>query len=213
MLGTSSSSFSGRSVAARSSSSAVSAAPRAVVVSVEAAGRDAHATRKCKQCDLTGKKRNKANVVTFSNKHNRKWQEPNLQYKKVYWEQGQRWVKLRICTKAMKTIEKNGLDVMAKEAGINLWKLPFEDARPERLAYLAENKGKVPQAVNTRAIKNKAKIASSTKRPRYPVYEEGGRIVWIKPGQEASVFGTASEEQPQQQQQQPAELKVTVTEA
>jgi hypothetical protein len=25
------------------------------VVSVEAAGRDAHATRKCKQCDLTGK--------------------------------------------------------------------------------------------------------------------------------------------------------------
>jgi large subunit ribosomal protein L28 len=68
--------------------------------------------------------------------------------------------------------------------------------------------------VNTRAIKNKAKIASSTKRPRYPVYEEGGRIVWIKPGQEASVFGTASEEQPQQQQQQqPAELKITVTEA
>jgi ribosomal protein L28 len=38
-------------------------------------------------------------VVTFSNKHNRKWQEPNLQYKKVFWEQGQRWVKLRICTK------------------------------------------------------------------------------------------------------------------
>jgi hypothetical protein len=33
---------------------------------------------------------------------------------------------------------------MAKEAGINLWKLPFEDVRPERLAYLAENKGKVP---------------------------------------------------------------------
>lgn len=55
MLGTSSSSFSGRSIAARSSSGAVSAAPRAVVVSVEAAGRDAHATRKCKQCDLTGK--------------------------------------------------------------------------------------------------------------------------------------------------------------
>lgn len=53
-----------------------------------------------------GKKRNKANVVTFSNKHNRKWQEPNLQHKKVYWEQGQRWVKLRICTKAIKTIEK-----------------------------------------------------------------------------------------------------------
>jgi large subunit ribosomal protein L28 len=37
--------------------------------------------------------------VTFSNKHNRKWQEPNLQYKKIFWENGQRWVKLRVCTK------------------------------------------------------------------------------------------------------------------
>lgn len=46
MLGTSSSSFSGKGLAARSSS-AVCAAPRAVVVSVEA-------TRQCKKCDLTG---------------------------------------------------------------------------------------------------------------------------------------------------------------
>jgi hypothetical protein len=45
---------------------------------------------------------------------------------------------------AIKSIERNGLEAMAAEAGINLWKLPFEDARPERLAYLAENKGKVP---------------------------------------------------------------------
>lgn len=83
-------------------------------------------------------------MVTFSNKHNRKWQYPNLQHKKVYWPEGQRWVKLRICTKAIKTIEKKGLDAMAKEAGIDLWKLPFEDARPERLAYLEANKGVVP---------------------------------------------------------------------
>lgn len=48
MLGTSSSSFSGRSVAAaRISSSPISAAPRAVVVSVEAK----------KVCQLTGEKR------------------------------------------------------------------------------------------------------------------------------------------------------------
>jgi hypothetical protein len=45
---------------------------------------------------------------------------------------------------AIKSIERVGLDAMAAEAGIDLWKLPFEDARPERLAYLAENKGKVP---------------------------------------------------------------------
>jgi len=103
-----------------------------------------------KTCELTGKKRNKANAVSFSNKKNRKWQEPNLQAKKFYWAHGQRWVSLRVCTKAIKTIEKNGLDIMAQEAGVDLWKLPFVDARPERLQYLEENKGKVPVAVNPR---------------------------------------------------------------
>jgi len=101
-------------------------------------------------CDLTGTKRNKANNVSFSCKHSRKWQEPNLQNKKVFWATGQRWVKLKITTRALKTIEKNGLDSMAKEAGVDLWKLPFEDARPQRLQYLAENPGKVPVAENPR---------------------------------------------------------------
>ncbi len=67
-----------------------------------------------KVCELTGKKRNKANAVSFSNKKNRKWQEPNLQAKKFFWAHGQRWVSLRVCTKAIKTIEKNGLDIMAQ---------------------------------------------------------------------------------------------------
>jgi len=61
-----------------------------------------------------------------------------------------RFVKLKVSTRALKTIEKNGLDAMALEAGVDLWKLPFEDARPQRLQYLAENKGKVPVAHNPR---------------------------------------------------------------
>jgi hypothetical protein len=55
-----------------------------------------------------------------------------------------------LCAGAIKTIEKNGLDSMAREAGVDLWKLPFQDARPERLQYLAENPRKVPVAVNPR---------------------------------------------------------------
>lgn len=105
-----------------------------------------------KVCDLTGTKRNKANNVCFSNKKSRKWQEPNLQHKKVYWAEGQRWVSLKLTARAIKTIEKNGLDSMAKEAGLDLWKLPFVDARPERLQYLEENKGKVPVAKNPRWV-------------------------------------------------------------
>lgn len=127
----------------------------------------------------------------------------------VFWEEGQRWVKLKVCTKAIKTLEKKGIAEMASEAGINLWQLPYEDARPQRKAYLAENKGKVPVAVNPRAIKNAEKLAASKKQPRYPVYEEGGRIVWIRPGMEEMIFGRKEESAPVQEE---ASLKITLTE-
>jgi large subunit ribosomal protein L28 len=132
--------FSGQRVAFSGSNVRPSQVTRPATVVVEAK----------KVCELLGTKRNKANTVSFSNKKNRKWQEPNLQHKKVYWAAGQRWVSLRLSTRAIKTIEANGLDALAAEAGIDLWKLPFQDARPERLQYLAENKGKVPVAVNER---------------------------------------------------------------
>lgn len=41
-------------------------------------------------CDLTGKKANNGYNVTFSHKRNKKLQQVNLQYKKVYWPEGQR---------------------------------------------------------------------------------------------------------------------------
>ncbi|XP_022722448.1 50S ribosomal protein L28, chloroplastic-like [Durio zibethinus] len=73
-------------------------------------------------CPFTGKRANKANKVSFSNHKTKKLQFVNLQYKKVWWEAGKRYVKLRLSTKALKTIEKNGLDTVAKKAGIDLRK-------------------------------------------------------------------------------------------
>ncbi|MFB2937276.1 50S ribosomal protein L28 [Aerosakkonemataceae cyanobacterium BLCC-F154] len=71
-------------------------------------------------CQLTGKKANNAYAVSHSHRRNKKLQEVNLQTKRIWWEEGKRWVKLRISTKAIKTLEKKGLAAMAKEAGINL---------------------------------------------------------------------------------------------
>ncbi|KAI7844089.1 hypothetical protein COHA_002230 [Chlorella ohadii] len=130
-------------------------------------------------CDLTGKRANNGYVVTFSHKRNKKLQQVNLQYKKVYWPEGQRWVKLRISTKAMKTIEKRGLQNMAEEAGIDLWKLPYEDARPERLQWLAENAGNPPMAKNKRAMKNPEKLAASKKTPLVARYLHG-KIAYVR---------------------------------
>lgn len=71
-------------------------------------------------CQLTGKKANNAYAVSHSHRRNKKLQEVNLQSKRIWWEEGKRWVRLRISTKAIKTLEKKGLAAMAKEAGINL---------------------------------------------------------------------------------------------
>ncbi|KAM3756134.1 hypothetical protein ACB098_02G089800 [Castanea mollissima] len=73
-------------------------------------------------CPFTGKKANRANKVSFSNHKTKKLQFVNLQYKRIWWEAGKRYVKLRLSTKALKTIEKNGLDAVAKKAGIDLRK-------------------------------------------------------------------------------------------
>lgn len=73
-------------------------------------------------CDLTGKRRNNGYSVSFSNHRTKKVQQPNLQYKRVWWEAGQRYVRLKLSTKAIKTMEWKGLDKMAKEAGVDLAK-------------------------------------------------------------------------------------------
>ncbi|CAL0328090.1 unnamed protein product [Lupinus luteus] len=73
-------------------------------------------------CPFTGKKANRANKVSFSNHKTKKLQFVNLQYKRIWWEAGKRFVKLRLSTKALKTIEKNGLDAVAKKAGVDLRK-------------------------------------------------------------------------------------------
>ncbi|NEQ21341.1 MAG: 50S ribosomal protein L28 [Microcoleus sp. SIO2G3] len=73
-----------------------------------------------RKCDLTGKKANNAYAISHSHRRTKKLQEANLQWKRVWWQQGNRWVRLRLSTKAIKTLEKNGLQAMAKQAGIDL---------------------------------------------------------------------------------------------
>lgn len=73
-----------------------------------------------RKCQLTGKKANNAYAVSHSHRRNKKLQGANLQEKRVWWPQGKRWVRLRLSTKAIKTLESKGLAAMAKEAGLDL---------------------------------------------------------------------------------------------
>jgi large subunit ribosomal protein L28 len=71
-------------------------------------------------CQLTGKKANNAFAVSHSHRRTKKVQEVNLQWKRIWWAEGKRWVRLRLSTKAIKTLEIKGLDAFARQAGVNL---------------------------------------------------------------------------------------------
>jgi large subunit ribosomal protein L28 len=73
-----------------------------------------------RKCQLTGKKANNAYAISHSHRRTKKLQEANLQWKRVWWAEGNRWVRLRLSTKAIKTLEKRGIQAMAKAAGIDL---------------------------------------------------------------------------------------------
>jgi large subunit ribosomal protein L28 len=76
-----------------------------------------------RKCQLTGKQANNAYAVSHSHRRTKKMQEANLQWKRIWWAKGNRWVKLRLSTKAIKTLEHKSLEQFAKEAGIDLSRL------------------------------------------------------------------------------------------
>ncbi|KAG5180426.1 50S ribosomal protein L28 [Tribonema minus] len=76
-----------------------------------------------RNCDLTGKSANrKARVVTFSHTRNHKVQEVNLHTKRIFVPSLRRIVTMRLCTKALRTIDKYGLEVAAKKYECDLSK-------------------------------------------------------------------------------------------
>lgn len=73
-----------------------------------------------RKCVLTGKRPNVANKVSHSNIKTKKRQLPNVQTKRFWWAEGGRFVRLKVSTSAMRTIDKRGLDTFAREAGLDL---------------------------------------------------------------------------------------------
>lgn len=49
-------------------------------------------------------------------------QQVNLQKRKFYWDEGKRFVRMRLSTKGIKTIDKYGLHKAAKKFGVDLVK-------------------------------------------------------------------------------------------
>ncbi|PEN08833.1 50S ribosomal protein L28 [Longimonas halophila] len=73
--------------------------------------------------DLTGKGPVSGNTVSRSNNKNKRRFERNLQKKRFYIPSQDRWITLKVSAKTLKTINKNGIEAVLKEArqqGINV---------------------------------------------------------------------------------------------
>jgi large subunit ribosomal protein L28 len=67
-----------------------------------------------KVCQITGKKALTGNNVSHANNRTKMKQLPNLQKKRIWIEDEKRFVKMRISTEAIKTLDKKGIKAIKK---------------------------------------------------------------------------------------------------
>jgi large subunit ribosomal protein L28 len=67
-------------------------------------------------CEITGKKAMKGNSVSHSNHKTKRKFYPNLQTKRFYIPEEDRWVTLKVSTEGIRNINKKGISVCLREA-------------------------------------------------------------------------------------------------
>jgi large subunit ribosomal protein L28 len=71
-----------------------------------------------RKCQITGKGPLVGNNVSHSHNRTKRRQLPNLQKKRIFIPEQKRFVTVRICARALKTINKNGAFVTLQKAGL-----------------------------------------------------------------------------------------------
>ena len=66
-------------------------------------------------CEVTGKGPRVGHHVSHANNKTKRRYLPNLQYRKFWVESENRWVSLRLTNAGLRTIDKNGIDVVLAE--------------------------------------------------------------------------------------------------
>jgi large subunit ribosomal protein L28 len=67
-------------------------------------------------CQITGKRTQVGNNVSHANNKTKRKFYPNLQKKRFYIPSEDKWITLKVSTSALRTINKNGIEAVLKEA-------------------------------------------------------------------------------------------------
>lgn len=70
--------------------------------------------------DITGKRKNRAQNVSHSNIKTKRWQNVNIQTRRLYVPELGRFVTLKVTTRDIRTIDKIGLLAYAKRHDVKL---------------------------------------------------------------------------------------------
>ncbi|MFO0741307.1 MAG: 50S ribosomal protein L28 [Labilithrix sp.] len=70
--------------------------------------------------DITGKRKLKAQNVSHSNIKTKRWQNVNIQTRRVWVPELNRFVSLKLTTRDIRTIDKIGVMAYAKRHGVKL---------------------------------------------------------------------------------------------
>lgn len=73
-----------------------------------------------RKCSITGKKPLSAKNISHAHNVTNKWQRPNLQKKRIFITELNRWVRVRLSTRALRTVNKKGLLPFLKDNGLTL---------------------------------------------------------------------------------------------
>ena len=70
-------------------------------------------------CDITGKRPRVGNNVSHANNKTKRKFYPNLQKKRFYIPEEDKWITLKVSTQVLRTINKNGITSVLKKARAN----------------------------------------------------------------------------------------------
>ena len=70
-------------------------------------------------CQITGKRPRVGNNVSHANNKTKRRFLPNLHKKRFYIPEEDKWITLKVSTTALRTINKNGISAVLKEAKAN----------------------------------------------------------------------------------------------
>ena len=68
-----------------------------------------------KVCEITGKRPQSGNTVSHAHNKNKRKFYPNLQKKKFFIPEENRWITIRVATSTLRSINKNGITNVLKE--------------------------------------------------------------------------------------------------